>query len=565
MRKKVWLITHDGYIDRRIFFFADVFKEKGWDVKLFPFFYFELDTDIDPFYVKRPIVKECIKKYRYNLDNYDVEDGEFVREIIEKQNQYFGVHGKYADGLKQLGIKLKSFRHFKITNYGDSYSIIVKKEEWELVYFSRVNSFQLVKEHECIEYERAIFNAYKAGQLKKVGDYTVYDGIQVRCSLNEWGEKVFEAHKSGLPFSYEYDASEKELNRYNIIDFKYYSKDIIQDLEFDFIDFKQTLFEYTCVFERVKQELEIEKPDFVYVADLPTLPIGVMLKKTVGCDLMVDCHEWWFQQTKLWEGHLPEKVELAEKYEKLLYQDCDICVTVGKLLARDMSNYYQKNFYTIYSCMSKGLVMNVGGKEPLFWNQKFGIPEESRIAIFQGGMTTLRNLDNLARATKYLKDRQFLVIVGDGGYRQEFEKILHEEGSSEKVLFTGWIRQTELNQYSANADVGVIPYHALSDYYAYSVPNKLMEYCETQTPILYDKNMREIGNVVCSKGNGVGVSADLSNPEEFGNTLAEMLGNDELLKNIKESYRGSENEFSYEAQKASLMMILEEYFNLEEI
>ena len=180
-------------------------------------------------------------------------------------------------------------------------------------------------------------------------------------------------------------------------------------------------------------------------------------------------------------------------------------------------------------------------------------------------MTTLRNLDNLARATKYLKDRQFLVIVGDGNYRQEFEKILHEEGTSEKVLFTGWIRQTELNQYSANADVGVIPYHALSDYYAYSVPNKLMEYCETQTPILYDKNMREIGNVVCSKGNGVGVSADLSNPDEFGNTLAEMLDNDELLKNIKESYSGSENEFSYEAQKASLMMILDEYFNLEEI
>ena len=39
MNKSIWLITHDNYIDRRIFFFADVFRGMGYSVRLFPSFY----------------------------------------------------------------------------------------------------------------------------------------------------------------------------------------------------------------------------------------------------------------------------------------------------------------------------------------------------------------------------------------------------------------------------------------------------------------------------------------------------------------------------------------------
>ena len=48
----------------------------------------------------------------------------------------------------------------------------------------------------------------------------------------------------------------------------------------------------------------------------------------------------------------------------------------------------------------------------------YGIPEGSRVAIFQGSMTDLRNLDNLARATRYLEEDCRLAVVtlgyGDG-------------------------------------------------------------------------------------------------------------------------------------------------------
>ena len=561
MKKNVWLITHDGYIDRRIFFFADVFRAQGWKVKLFPFFYFELDQDVDPFYVERPIEKKLVKKYSYKIDECENrEKRELFEKIIYEQKQYFAKNGKYTDQLKKLNIRLKSVREVKLRDYGNSYSVTIRNDGKEINYFSAVDSFQISCDKECIEYEKAIYKSYKEGTVKDVGRYSLCDGIQVRCTRNEWGDKIFEAHKPGMSFSYEYDVKENCLYRCDIVKFDYYTKDIVQGKEFDFIDFKQILFDYSCVLERVKQELETEQPDMVYVADLPTLPIGVMLKKVTGCDLMVDCHEWWFQQTKLWEGHLQSKVDLAERYEKELYKDCDICITVGKLLAKDMGKYYGQKFHTIYSCMSKELDGKYDEKDEAFWENKYNIPAGSKIAIFQGGMTTLRNLDNLARATKYLQEGQYLVIVGDGAYRSEFEKILDEEGKRSRVVFAGWVKQTELNQYSANADVGVIPYHALSEYYAYSVPNKLMEFCETQTPVLYDNSMKEIGNVVKSKGNGVGIGADLSDPKEFGTVLAEMLEDKKLLKELRESYKASKNEFSYSAQKDNLEIILNEYY-----
>lgn len=564
MSKKVWLITHDGYIDRRIFFFADVFRSRGWGVKLFPSLYFELDTDADPLYVKRPIEKKLVKTYNYTFDDEGDEEKALFDKIIYGQRKYYDKNGKYTDKLKKLGIKSDYVRDINLRNYENAYSITMKKEKYEITYFSMVDSFQRGYEKRCLEYEKAIYTLYHAGQVSEAGDYAVCNGIQVRCTINKFGEKIFEAHKAGTNFSYEYNVAEGRLYCCNAVKFQICMKDMVNGQEFDFVDFKQVLFEYSSIMERVKKELEIEQPDLVYVADLPTLPIGVILKKVIGCDLMVDCHEWWFQQTKLWEGHLPSKVELAERYEKILYKECDICITVGKMLAGDMQKYYQRKFYTIYSCMSKELADKDNHRDNFFWKNKYNIPEDSHIAIFQGGMTTLRNLDNLARATKYLREGQYLVIVGDGAYRSEFEKILEKEGESTKVIFAGWVKQTELNQYSVNADVGVIPYHALNEYYAYSVPNKLMEYCETQTPILYDSSMKEIGRVVTSKGNGVGKGADLSNPEEFGNILAEMLEDTKFLKEIHESYANSENEFSYTAQKDNLESILNEYYGMKE-
>ncbi|WP_206460018.1 glycosyltransferase [Anaerovorax sp. IOR16] len=563
MKKKVWLITHDNYIDRRIFFFADVFQANGCDVKLFGANYFVLDTDDEPNYVVRPTQKKIVKQYRFDLEQLDSEQiRRNCMEIISKQRAYFTQEGKYASSLRELNlsISIDSQDKFFLKSEVMSYFMVYKSSGYRLVYSSLTNQFQYGTEKTYPEYESAIWQYL---DLYGVEERSTVDmnGIMVNCRYNQYGELIYSALKQGVECICKYNLNQGTLETTTPIVCSLYQEDQLADSKFNFTDFKGWLFEYSNILERVKRELEVEQPDYVYVADLPTLPIGIILKKTIGCRLIVDCHEWWYKQTMLWEGHLKQKVELAKHYELEMYPQCDICITVGKLLASDMERCYSKAFGTIYSCMNESL--STGKKEPKsdFWNKKFGIDIDSKVAIFQGGMTTLRNLDNLARATKHLKEKQYLVIVGDGAYKEEFVDILRKEGKEEKVLFAGWVRQTELNQYTLNASLGIIPYHASNDYYAYSVPNKLMEYYETKVPILYDKTMLEIDSVVNLQDRKVGICADLSNGDSFGQVIADVLADDALLASIKNNYKLVKSPFNYQGQKYILEQILEGYFD----
>ena len=185
----------------------------------------------------------------------------------------------------------------------------------------------------------------------------------------------------------------------------------------------------------------------------------------------------------------------------------------------------------------------------------YGIPEGSRVAIFQGSMTDLRNLDNLARATRYLEEDCCLAVVGGGPYEETFLKILEEEGNPERVVMVGWVNQSDLLKFTVNADLGVLPYSAMDEYFSYSVPNKLMEYFEATLPMLYDISMREISMVAGE--HGVGVGEDLSDPEKFGRTLNSLLHDAEQLSALKEHYADCKDKFSYESQRKEFEKILE--------
>ena len=147
-------------------------------------------------------------------------------------------------------------------------------------------------------------------------------------------------------------------------------------------------------------------------------------------------------------------------------------------------------------------------------------------------------------------------LSGGGPYEIEFRKILNQEGSPDKVLFAGWVSQNELLKYTVNADLGVLPYSAIDEYFSYSVPNKLMEYFEAKVPMLYDQSMNEISMVV--KKYNVGIGADLSNAKIFGEKIHELLNSTDWLKEMQKGY--TKSEFSYEGQSENLIYIIKKYF-----
>ncbi|WP_153944970.1 hypothetical protein, partial [Acinetobacter baumannii] len=59
-----WLITHDEHVDRRIFFFADVLGELGYNVSLFCSYRNETFNDEDHNYIRRPEKETLVRDYK---------------------------------------------------------------------------------------------------------------------------------------------------------------------------------------------------------------------------------------------------------------------------------------------------------------------------------------------------------------------------------------------------------------------------------------------------------------------------------------------------------------------
>lgn len=562
MNKKVWMITHDNYIDRRIFFFADVLETNGYDVTLFPSYFFDLLSDEDPYYVDRPVNRKIVKKYNVEEINIAAEMRAFVEIISNKQNEFKNSNGRYAKNFRELNFNINRYKKANPNLKGfDEFYIIKMQIEKEFITFNSFDGkysvcYDAKNPARHFEFENAIMK-YMNEHKDFFGSTYSVGNINVRSELNEYGESIFYAQNPVLNSMHCYNPYKKTLEEITAIPFGRYDKDVLDNKEFDFAEYKKIVYDFSPILENVKNKLKEDKPDLVYVADLPTLPIGTMLKGVTGCKLIIDCHEWWYKQARLWEASFAKKIELSEKAEKELYPKCDLCITVGNYLANDMSKCYDKHFETVYSCMSADLSVKPEDYNKNIWFEMFGIPVGKKISVFQGSMTTLRNLDNLARATKYMDDDQYLIVVGGGPYEGEFKKILVNEGNPERVYFTGWVNQKDLMKYTVNADLGVLPYSAMDEYFSYSVPNKLMEYFEASVPMLFDISMKEISMVAGE--NNVGVGADLSNAEIFGNMIKNLLNSSDKLLEMKNNYTSCKDKFRYENQKRHFEDLLDKY------
>lgn len=555
-----WMITHDAYIDRRIFFFADVLQENGYSVKLFPSAYTNFTEDVDPDYVVRPLDWSVVKLYGLTTDALMSGERALLVSILEAQETYRARNGRYAAAASELGGLRKNTEGYTLSTRGDrsGFFAMIAKGPRCLVYDSRSGYVTVIPSRGEAELAREYERAIVAADLDKidVDGYDMLGDIAVAYTRGPRGRALAGHCKADDNGIWLFNNEPPELYRGRPIPYGGLHEDSLGGKSFDFVEYRKVLYDFSPILERVRRSLEEEKPDLVYVADLPTLPIGVMLKETVGCQLMVDCHEWWYKQARLWESSMERKIALAEQSEAELYPKCDVNITVGKYLAQDMSETYHKHFDVIYSCMSAALSLVSTEPEPHFW-EKYGVPAGCRVGIFQGGMTDLRNLDNLARATRYLEEDCRIAIVGGGPYEETFRRILEEEGNPDRVVMVGWVNQSELLRYTINADLGVLPYSAMDEYFSYSVPNKLMEYFEATLPMLFDVSMKEISMVAGE--HGVGVAEDLSDPEKFGKTLNSLLHDPARIAELKANYRDCRGKFSYDSQKAAFEEILKEH------
>ena len=553
--KNVWFITHDNHIDRRIFFFSDFFEARGCTITLFPGH--NLEGTGEPAFIKRPVEKKILKDYACEPPTFPQYFADALTAINELQQEYWAAHARFANNLNQLGFLTTDNRIRRIEMIVSDfyYSLHISDADhtalWNnitnistLAHCDNNNFTWLIEKTAPIE---AVLLEILTKDSFGTG-HTTYGEITVCEYYDKSGEKII--HCRHVAGEYEYHTNSRQLFELEPFACDYTPVDSLAGTQIHASAFKNTIYNYTPILESVKRSADVP-PDLVYVADLPTLPIGLLLKKAFGCKLIVDCHEWWMRQSQLWEPDRTHKIKLIDEYEKDYYPQADLRITVGDRLAQKMSDYFSVPFQTIYSCVNAGLMP--AQPDPGFF-ARFGLTSEHKVAIFQGSLTTLRNLDNLARATKYLDPLHYLVICGGGCYENAFRRILKAEGNEAQVIFAGWIPQNELMNYTINADLGLLPYVAIDDYFALSMPNKIMEFFNASLPVLLDSSLLELSDIVLK--NKVGRAVDCSNPAAFGMAMNSLLSDQKSLAAMKENYAQCGELFTQHAQNTRFESIL---------
>jgi glycosyltransferase involved in cell wall biosynthesis len=532
---KIAIITHDSHIDHRVLTLGSLLKEKDHEVKLFVGYNNVFDKE--PSWVLRPDVYisidwcELLASETLQLEALEPS----AKRVMEKLLKIQVSPGNQKKG----GLKVEEKFTYVIKNTSNGKEITVWSIDKEYSLYFKEKDSHVLKTYKNYP-EVYAWGIYYYTQkkcktdeatLRSIRQLAKADGILIddretsfNCIniFNSFKAQKFNILEETILIKQDIESSHNEAQQWNLKD-----KD---DL------FVREIYDFKPILRRVNYEIEKGfVPDLVIVADLPTLPIGIELKERFSIPLIVDCHEWWMGQSVLWEPWAQEKIKIIDYFERLLYPLCDVRITVGQELAEYLENYFKCSFATIYT--SGYYIESKDSKDGdgAWLKRQLKLKPTSKICIFQGSLTTNRNIESLIETAKFLEEEIYFVIVGHGQCYDMFVKQAQDAGVSDKVKFCGWVAQEELLKYTAAADLGIIPYVALDKYYSMSAPNKLAEYYQVHIPIIADSSMKEISRIIVQ--DKIGLLIDFKDPQEIGSTINKLFSEPDTLKEYKNNYK----------------------------
>ncbi len=287
-----------------------------------------------------------------------------------------------------------------------------------------------------------------------------------------------------------------------------------------------------------------EHGDIYHAHDLPSLSSAYKAAEHYGALLVYDSHE-------LYCGQEFGKLEASKwkKIESNLINKTDAIITINKSIAGLLREWYGCTEPVIIMNKVNSNVSRFGKTERIIHNLlnlELSVP----ILLYQGSITTSRNLENLIIAMKNINSKAALVFLGSGSSKEKLITLSEKNNLRQRVFFIDEVPQNELLRYTAAADIGLIPYLGVCLNSYYCTPNKLFEFISAGVPILAN-NLPEINEIVI--GEGIGLVTDFSKPESIAHSIDSMLGNKEALVNYRKRINQIIDKYSWDCEQEKLV------------
>lgn len=280
-----------------------------------------------------------------------------------------------------------------------------------------------------------------------------------------------------------------------------------------------------------------KKFQYHHCHDLNALPVSWVVKVLFNRNLFIvyDAHEYETETNGTSKaGRVFKKI-----LERHLIKRVDSVITVSDTIADE--------YVRLYNIRKPYVVLNT----PYFSQEKktkkihnfLGLPESSKIILYQGAFSSGRGIEILIEAFKKLNLKNtHLVFMG---YGTLLENILAETKISSEIHYIPARKQEELQSFTSSADFGVCVIQDTCLSYRYCLPNKLFEYVMSNVMVIAS-DLPEISKII--KLHGLGFLTENNNLESLMKAiqLIEYKSNEEISDEVKKKY-------SWESQEGILI------------
>lgn len=251
---------------------------------------------------------------------------------------------------------------------------------------------------------------------------------------------------------------------------------------------------------------------------LPACYLAARLRRT---PLIFDAHELPLaeeMETPRWRG----LIGLFSGLLTIMVPRCAGVITVSPPIAQEIHKRYAGPDVTLIRNMPT--YRAIPRSDRLL--QYLGLPPEVRLALYQGSLQANRGLDRLIRAAAFLERDIVIVLMGPDveGIQPQLEALINSEGVTDRVRIVPPVPYTELLDWTASADIGLLIYApGHSPNVQMCLPNKLFEYLMVGLPVLASR-LDAVSEIIRTYDVGQIVSS--LTPADIGAAINAILADD---------------------------------------
>ena len=294
------------------------------------------------------------------------------------------------------------------------------------------------------------------------------------------------------------------------------------------------------------------KKDVLLANDLDTLLPNYLVSKLQGKKLVYDSHELFTEIPELANSPLKKNAWLS--LEKWIFPKLKNVYTVNHKIAEIYSEKYSVAVKIIRNIAVKEVskttnTVLIEQLKPQNKNRKMLILQGAGINVDRGGEEAVLMMQFVTNAVLY--------IIGSGDVFPKLKELVIDNQLEDRVFIIDKIPYAKLKIYTRFADLGLSLDKNTNLNYEYSLPNKIFDYIQAETPLLVS-NRVVVAKIV--KDENIGEVIENVTPQNLATAVNEILKDEEKLQKWKKNLHKITDVYTWQNEAIELKKI---YTNLQ--